>query len=322
MSFFSNLFGAGRFNRAPSRDFRPEDLPATRPRLFLDALRTRWSAMVGMNLFYLLFWLPAVVWSGVNLLTLQSVLTSAAPSAEMADAVSQLALTYLLILWPLVAITGPATAGVSYVFRNWARGEHSFAVSDCVEHARKNWKHALFLSTVTGALPLLTYLLWRFYSGMAASVSSAFLIPQAIVLVAVVVWLLMLEILHTMMVTYRLTLRQLLGNALRLVLGKLPLFLGVRLLTLAVPAVMVIAYLFFPQQAATVLAVGGFYYIAIGLSMNRLVYASMSNALCERYINAKIGAPVNIGMRTQTPPPGEKDGLVEPDRPDGEGEAE
>ena len=30
MSFFSKFFGAGRFERAPSRDFRPEDLPDTR----------------------------------------------------------------------------------------------------------------------------------------------------------------------------------------------------------------------------------------------------------------------------------------------------
>lgn len=318
MSFFSNLFGAGRFNRAPSRDFRPEDLPATRLSLFWDALRTRWSSMVGMNLFYLLFWLPAIIWSGVNLLTLQGVLTGSASGTEMADAVSQIVLTYLLILWPLVAITGPATAGMSYVFRNWARGEHSFPISDFLQHARENWKQSLFLSTVTGFLPLLTYLLWAFYSGMAASVSSAFIIPEAIVLVAAVIWFLMLEIVHTMMVTYQLTLRQLLGNALRMALGKLPLFLGVRLLTLAVPAVMVIAFLFFPAQAAAVLAVGGFYYIAIGLSMNRLVYASMSNALCERYINAKIGAPVNIGMRTQTPPPGEECEADEPDEEEAE----
>ena len=130
MSFFSKFFGAGRFERAPGRDFRPEDLPDTRVKLFFDALGVRWSAMVGQNLFYLLFWLPAVIWSGVNLLTLVQMLADAPAGADMGARVYSLAFTYLLILWPLIAITGPATAGASYVSRNWARGQHSFMVSD------------------------------------------------------------------------------------------------------------------------------------------------------------------------------------------------
>ena len=83
MSFFSRFFGAGRYTRAASRDFRPEDLPDTRVKLFFDALGIRWSAMVGQNLLYLLFWLPAVIWSGVNLLTLVQMLADAPAGADM-----------------------------------------------------------------------------------------------------------------------------------------------------------------------------------------------------------------------------------------------
>ena len=304
MSFFSKFFGAGRFERAPGRDFRPEDLPDTRVKLFFDALGVRWSAMVGQNLFYLLFWLPAVIWSGVNLLTLVQMLADAPAGADMGARVYSLAFTYLLILWPLIAITGPATAGASYVSRNWARGQHSFMVSDFMEHARKNWKQALFVSTVTGALPVLLLFLWRFYGALAESRSLLFVIPEVI---AAVLWLLMLQVAYTMMVTYKLTLRQLLGNAMRLALGRLPLFLGVRLLTAALPLAMAIVFVYFPGQAAFLLTVGGFFYMVFGLALNRLLYASLANALCEQYINPGIGAPVNIGMRSQTPPPGEED---------------
>ncbi len=307
MSFFSKFFGAGRFERAPGRDFRPEDLPDTRVKLFFDALGVRWSAMVGQNLFYLLFWLPAVIWSGVNLLTLVQMLADAPAGADMGARVYSLAFTYLLILWPLIAITGPATAGASYVSRNWARGQHSFMVSDFMEHARKNWKQALFVSTVTGALPVLLLFLWRFYGALAESMSLLFVIPEVIVVIAAVLWLLMLQVVYTMMVTYRLTLRQLLGNAMRLALGKLPLFLGVRLLTSILPLAIAIVFLFFPERAAFPLAAGGFFYLVFGLALNRLLYASLANALCEEYINPGIGAPVNIGMRSQTPPPGEEE---------------
>ena len=307
MSFFSKFFGAGRFERAPSRDFRPEDLPDTRVKLFFDALGIRWSAMVGQNLLYLLFWLPAVIWSGVNLLTLVQMLADAPAGADMGARVYSLAFTYLLILWPLIAITGPATAGMSYVSRNWARGQHSFMVSDFWEHARKNWKQALCVSTITGALPVLLLFLWRFYGALAESMSGLFIIPEVIVLIAALLWLLMLQVVYTMMVTYKLTLRQLLGNAMRMALGKLPLFLGLRLLTSILPLGIAIVFLYFPERATFPLAVGGFFYLVFGLALNRLIYASLANALCEAYLNPSIGAPVNIGMRSQTPPPGEED---------------
>ena len=307
MSFFSKFFGAGRFERAPGRDFRPEDLPDTRMKLFFDALGVRWSAMVGQNLLYLLFWLPAVIWSGVNLLTLVQMLADAPAGADMGAQVYSLAFTYLLILWPLIAITGPATAGASYVSRNWARGQHSFMVSDFWEHARKNWKQALCVSTITGALPVLLLFLWRFYGALAESMSGLFILPEVIVLIAALLWLLMLQVAYTMMVTYKLTLRQLLGNAIRMALGRLPLFLGLRLLTSILPLGIAIVFLYFPERATFPLAIGGFFYLVFGLALNRLIYASLANAMCEAYINPSIGAPVNIGMRSQTPPPGEED---------------
>ena len=307
MSFFSRFFGAGRYTRAASRDFRPDDLPDTRIKLFFDALGIRWSAMVGQNLLYLLFWLPAVIWSGVNLLTLVQMLADAPAGADMGAQVYSLAFTYLLILWPLIAITGPATAGMSYVSRNWARGQHSFMVSDFWEHARKNWKQALCVSTITGALPVLLLFLWRFYGALAESMSGLFIIPEVIVLIAALLWLLMLQVAYTMMVTYKLTLRQLLGNAIRMALGRLPLFLGLRLLTSILPLGIAIVFLYFPERATFPLAVGGFFYLVFGLALNRLIYASLANAMCEAYINPSIGAPVNIGMRSQTPPPGEED---------------
>ena len=307
MSFFSRFFGAGRYTRAASRDFRPEDLPDTRVKLFFDALGIRWSAMVGQNLLYLLFWLPAILWSGVNLLTLVQMLVDAPAGADMNAQVYSLLFTYLLILWPLIAITGPATAGASYVSRNWARGQHSFMVSDFWEHARKNWKQALCVSTITGALPVLLLFLWRFYGALAESMSGLFIIPEVIVLIAALLWLLMLQVAYTMMVTYKLTLRQLLGNAIRMALGRLPLFLGLRLLTSILPLGIAIVFLYFPERATFPLAIGGFFYLVFGLALNRLIYASLANALCEAYLNPSIGAPVNIGMRSQTPPPGEED---------------
>lgn len=297
MNFIARLFGAGRINRAAPRDFRPEDLPATRPKLFADALLAHWSSMVGVNLVYLLVWLPAVVWVGVNFFALD--LLAGADGEGLLSAL----FTCLLVLWPLIALTGPATAGVTYVMRNWARGEHSFPFSDAVEHARKNWKQALAVSTITGALPLLALLLLTFYEGMIRQVNALFVVPLGLGLMAMILWALMLEVVYTLMVTYRLRFAQLLKNAALLAVARLPLFAAMRLATLLLPAAALISLAALPGRAIYVWMAAGFFYIAFGLALNRLLYASLANAVCEKYINPTIGAPVNIGMRTQTPPP-------------------
>ena len=233
--------------------------------------------MVGLNLLYLLFWLPAILWSGINLLSMQQLLVSAAEGTDLTAQLSSLLFTYLLILWPLVALTGPFTAGVSYVSRNWARGEHSFVFSDFWEAVKKNWKQALLVSTVTGVIPFLFYWLFRFYAQMARSVSAAFLIPQGILLLVATAWVLMLEVVYMLMVTYKFTVRQLLKNALVLSVAKLPAFAGVRLLTLALPAAMILSLFYAPGSAIYWWTVGGFF-----------------------YINPKIGAPTRMGLRPRT----------------------
>ena len=150
---------------------------------------------------------------------------------------------------------------------------------------------------ITGALPVLTFVLWRFYADLVSDVSMLFIVPQALVFAAAAAWLLMLEVLYMLMVTYKLSFKQLLKNALVLVVARLPQFLGLRILTLAFPVALYVAFTGFPQAAVYMLMFGGFFYLVFGLALNRLLYASLGNAVCEKYINGKIGAPVDIGLR-------------------------
>lgn len=298
MNFIGRIFGAGRINRPANRDFKPEDLPDTRVRLFFDTLKIRWSSMVGLNLLYLVIWLPAIVWTGINGMAMQQALIEQGEAAL--SVVGELTMTWLLLLWPLIAVTGPWTAGMSFVLRNLARGEHSFVFSDFWEAVKKNWKQALLVSTVTGVIPFLFYWLFRFYAQMARSVSAAFLIPQGILLLVATAWVLMLEVVYMLMVTYKFTVRQLLKNALVLSVAKLPAFAGVRLLTLALPAAMILSSFYAPGSAIYWWTVGGFFYMVFGFSLNRLLYASLANWVCEEYINPKIGAPTRMGLRPRT----------------------
>lgn len=299
--FFNSFY----YGKSGKGDYTPENLPQNRVQLFFEVLRVRWSAMVRLNLLYVLFWLPAIIWTGWNYLALENVLGMVAAGeileSQLGDHIMSLFWMWLLILWPCIAITGPATAGVSYVTRNWARDQHSFMMSDFKDAFKANWKQSLIISTITGLLPVIVFVCYRFYGGMAATNGVLFVIPQMLVVILAVIWMLSLQLIYTLMVTYDLSFGNLLRNSFILAIGKLPMSIVIRLVTLAIPVIGFLLYWFIPSIGIYVILVLALYYLLFGFVFSRLVYASFANSVCEKYINPKIeGAPVNMGLRQTT----------------------
>ena len=103
-----------------------------------------------------------------------------------------------------------------------------------------------------------------------------------------------------MMVTYDLSLRNLIRNALLVTLAKLPLAVGIKLLTWVVPAICIAIMLLAPNSMMIVFMILMLLYLLYLPAFNRLIIASYANALCEKYLNTKIeGAPTNIGLRPE-----------------------
>ncbi|MCL1963901.1 MAG: YesL family protein [Firmicutes bacterium] len=298
--FFHSFY----YGKAGKGDYTPENLPANRVQLFFEALRVRWSSLVKLNMLYIVFLLPALLWTFLNYGAWQNV-EAMAQTSEMlrgeADAQTlSIVGTWLLLLWPCIAITGPATAGVSYITRNWARDQHSFFLSDFKEAFAGNWKQALPMSCITGFVPLLVYVCYSFY-GEQAEQSLLFIIPQVLVVVLGVVWLLSQQLAYMLMVTYKLTFGQVLRNALLLAVGKLPLSVGIRLLSLAFPLLCLLASILIPSVFGFALLALVLYYLLFGFAFSRFLYASYANAVCEKYINTGIeGAEVGMGLRQVT----------------------
>lgn len=310
--FFNSFY----YGKAGKADYNPENLPKNRLELFFEVLRVRWSAMVRLNLLYVLFWLPAIIWSVWNYMALENVLGMFAEGLltqpEMSEQLQGILWMWLLILFPCIAITGPATAGVSYVSRNWARDQHSFMMSDFKDAFKANWKQALGVSTITGVLPVIVFVCYRFYGSMAQTNSFLFILPQMLVIVVAVLWLLSLNIIYTLMVTYDLSFGGLLRNALVLSIGRLPQSLVIRLAGLAIPLIALALFWFIPGISVYVILVLALFFLLFGFALNRLIYASYANALCDRYINPHIeGAQTNRGLRQTT----EDDYEIDPTMP-------
>ena len=291
------------YGKSGKGDYRKEDLPKNRKQLFFEMLRVRFSGLVRLNLIYMLPMIPAMVviamsvlaWA-LNLSSLVEELGDTATAwVQMQDVQGSLFYTGLLFLIPCILITGPFTAGIAYVTRNWARDEHSFVWSDFKDAMKQNWKQALITSGITSVMPLIIYICFMTY-GQLARDSALYVAPQALVVMLGAVWSLMLLYMYPLMVSYTLSYRQLLKNALLLAIGRLPQSLLMRLISL-VPLLISVVVFYFTAALEIILVVVVLLYMVIFFALNRFIYASFTNAVFDKYINAHIeGAVVNRGM--------------------------
>ncbi len=316
--FMNNYY----YGKSGKGDYTPEDLPKNRWQLFWEMLRVRFNALCRMNLIYMLPWIPTMIVIGMlvmHILTMGAVpteektITNAdgtttteivpvemTEEEQLARLDQQVALLpsmfnmMLVLLIPCIAITGPWTAGVAYVTRNWARDEHAFIWSDMKDAMKENWKPALGLSVITSVVPFLAYMCWQFYGGLAVN-NWIMVVPQAFTVMIALIWFLAITYAYPMLVTYKMSFGTVIKNSLLLAIGRLPMSVGIRLLHL-VPAALAAALTFLLGSIWIPLALFA-YYILIGFCLSRFVTASYTNAQFDRFINNRIeGAQVNRGL--------------------------
>ena len=286
------------YGKQGKADMTVADLPANRRQLFGTVLRVRWSQMIGLNLLYMIIWIPAIIWTIMNLMLLNSAQVTDAREFTRADVLSVIS-TWLLIMIPCVAVTGPFNAGVTYVVRNWARDQHSFVLSDFRDAIKGNWKQALPVSFITGLMPFLVFVAVEFYGEMSKS-SPIFMVPIALVMLVGALWSMATMLMYVMMVTYRLSLGNVIRNSLLLTVGKLPFAVLFKLITLILPALGLGVSMVSPSSMGYVLLALSILYVLIMPVFNKLITVSYANWLCETYLNSRIeGAQTNIGLRPE-----------------------
>ena len=213
------------------------------------------------------------------------------------DSVSELVFIYLLILIPCIAITGPFTAGLSYVTRNWARDEHAFIWADYKDAIKGNWKIPLVISSITGLVPLLVFECWRFYGNLANS-NAIMAIPQVIAIVCGAFWSISVTYMYPLTVTYDYKLKDVLVNGIKFGEFRLPFSIGIRLLHCVPLVIFFLAQYLFGMDMMMAVIILGVYYILIGFSLSRFITASYTNAVFDRFLNSRIqGAKVNQGLK-------------------------
>ena len=295
MGFFDRFY----YGKAGKADYTDMDMPKTRIGLFFQVFKERFFDLIKVNFLQLIFWIPFLLWTVINISAIQVIDTSAIAEgenvgAQLLSTVSGYVMIWLLGLIPCILITGPSSAGAAYLMRNWARDQHTFLFSDFKDAFKSNWKQALGVSAMTCILPVVVYTAMMYYSQMANSNMLMFA-PMVVVLSVALMWALMLPLLYAMLIGYEMSFKVLLKNSFLMAAASLPKMVAARLITL-IPVVVLVMGLFMANPI--MLLIGSVYYLMIGFALSKLIYASFANCVFDQYLNPHIeGAVVRQGLR-------------------------
>ncbi|MBQ9392608.1 MAG: YesL family protein [Oscillospiraceae bacterium] len=242
--------------------------PANRRQLFQCVLTDQFFSLIPVNLLFLLFVLPAAVWS---MICLPQVVSAA--QAENGDGVIAAVDLWTLGLVPALTLLGPARAGMALLMRDWAQEEYVKVWPTFWKGLRDNWKQTLLPAFFTAVLPLA---LWSAYR-----LSSVLLIAAA---VAGVLYQLAMQVYYVLLVTYDLRAMQHFRNAVLLTLMELPAFVLVFLGSHFVPLAILGVYLIYPNAGYWNLLILLGYETVIGAAVTHLASASLANKVREEHL--------------------------------------
>lgn len=317
MGFFDRFY----YGKAGKHDYTEMDMPKSRVSLFFLVFKERFFDLIKLNLLQVVFWIPMLLWTLLNIVMIQSIdaetmLAQENGAVELLSTMGSYLVAWLIGLIPCVLITGPSSAGAAYVMRNWSRDQHAFLFSDFKDAFKSNWKQALAVSAITCLLPLVVYTAVTYYGEMAKN-NVIMYIPLVIVLSAMLMWILMLPLLYPMMIGYELRFKDLVKNAFLMAAASLPKVALARVITL-IPIVAMIIGVYLGN--VIVMLIVALYYLLIGFALSRLVYASFANDIFDRFLNSRIeGAETRMGLRPQEDDEEEEDDEDEDEEADEEG---
>ncbi|MEW9122074.1 MAG: DUF624 domain-containing protein [Thermotaleaceae bacterium] len=186
-----------------------------KPRIivFFEIFFRKFWHLVKLNMLFLIFNLPAVViMPFISQVFLHLLIKRGAHIANSSyELASYFVAGAILVCIPIVTI-GPAQAGFTYVLRNFAREEHAFIWEDFMEQAFGNARQSIYICLIDLAVIMLFGVNINFYFTVdwnnILSTAISFLVIMAFLL-----YLMMHMYIYPMLITFRLSIKQIYKNA-------------------------------------------------------------------------------------------------------------
>lgn len=273
MSVFSGFWNSNNTWR------RRHGAPRNRRELFFCVLSDQFFSLIFLNFFYGIFFLPAVLWSAVMLVQTASLFQN----GDTVDSIRSMT-TLFFGLIPLLTLTGPARVGMARLMRDWAREEYLPPLRTFWPAVKSNWKQALVPAFITALFPLILWNSFQFVSGHPAQA----LFPYLLVLAGILFlfWLLMQQIIYSLIVTYDLPLKGHFRNAILLTIMNFPRSLLILVGSLFPIGLYVLFIVIRPDMYLSLLIIPILYYFFIGWCLADLIFGSYANYLIRKHFPA------------------------------------
>lgn len=188
---------------------------------FFDIFFRKLTHFAKVNLLYAATGLITAMPIFILIFTVFSSVVYSRGDAELAEyaAYASLILAFFCTnLYVTVMGVGPATAGITYILRNFAREEHAWIWSDFKDAFKDNFKQAIVVYLIDLVTVVLLYIALMFYTQ-----SSGFLgYLRYVVYMIILIYAMMHLYIYPIMVTFKLSIKDIYRNALLFAMGKLP----------------------------------------------------------------------------------------------------
>ena len=268
----------GLFNRLiygnPNKpDLEVEESPNP-IKAFFEVLKIKLWDMVKINLLFVLFMLPAFIWTVINI----QVITQAEATIEVIDSTL---FYYFLLLIPCLVIMGVALPSLNYITRSYAREFHVWMMDDFLEKIKENWKQSLLYMFILGIVIFLMYFGIRAYTVFEQTIAMAKIFKGILYVMAALV-LISTTYVFPLMVTFELKLKHLIRNSILLTVAKLPQTLLMLIIVSLIPALLL--WLSMVWNYGMLVLIG--YYLLFGFSLTAFTINAYTNQVFEKIIIA------------------------------------
>ena len=239
-------------------------------------LSDQFFSFIPVNFLYIPFFIPALLLSVSYGLQVVSLFEAGNPMEAV-----RTGNMWAFLMVPCLTFTGPAKAAMTLLMKQWSEERFPPIGKTLWKGVRENWKNAFAASFLYSlSIPVL----WYNIVVLLTSGSSTFGIVLFVLLCLALTLLLLSAIaLFPSMVTYELSLKQHMKNALILTMLRLPQFLLVLAASLFFVLLYILMVFIRPEMRVALLIIPVLYYFMIGGAMQEFIFASFSNALFERY---------------------------------------
>lgn len=250
----------------------PKDAPPKHPIIvFFQVFSRKFWNLVKLNILFMLFNLPALI---AVMLAMGYIFQNPMFEDAISDLIMRFIFGSILICIPVITV-GPAQAGFTYVLRNYSREEHAFLWWDFKDNAILNFKESIIISIIDLVVVILFGININFYLTNGSN-NILTTIASTLLIMAFTIFIMMHMYIYPMLVTFKLSIKQIYKNAFVFALMKFIPNLGLLLLCILLIFLSflntIIGIVLFPLLTVS----------TIGLIINSYVYPKLKKYMIDK----------------------------------------